>query len=492
MRWPALALLLVGCGGDDPGEATPAPDQGVVARTCAERAAVLAAQCPPGSRPEVFAAGTTACAASGEILNDDGAIEAICRSVDGCVLVCGFTDPCACGIDRVTDEGVFCASCEEAAACGNQVCEGGESPETCPEDCGDVCAPGTERCAGEVREVCRPDGDWETVACRDDQACGLTRGRPFCQTRISPAGGTYLAPTGQPFAGDGDAAAIRFQVGRLPCAGDCEPLRFVEDGARVLARQGMRLALFDAATGAVEDAGFPVLGAFAVTEHHVGTSARQPIVVDRARRTTFTAQAIVDDTTGLATGGVALTEDGAELAVAMAVEGEPLVASWSTADGAARHLLRFVDPAVASNTQATALAFSPDGRLLAEGRVGGLVVLWNVAEGRYVHLLQTQVGEVTALAFPPTGEPVLLVGGAGLELWELEAARRRWREPRSAPGSLAISADGLTLAVGGGAVSLRRMADGVEIRALDGTGRVHFSPDGHRLLAGAILYGDAL
>ncbi|MEZ4466259.1 MAG: hypothetical protein R3F43_17845 [bacterium] len=482
-------LALAGCGGDEGSEDGPRPDQGVIARTCAEQATVLSAQCPLGSRPQVFEAGSAQCAASGEILNDDGAIAGICQSQGGCVLVCGFTDPCTCGLDRITAEGVFCASCDAAAACGNDVCEGGESPETCPEDCGDTCRPGEERCAGEAREICRPDGDWGSAACRSDQACGLAGGRTFCQTRVSPADGTYLAPTGQPFEGDGDAAAIRFQAARLGCVGDCQTVRFVEGGARVLARQGFSLILIDPAGGR-EDTGFTAMGAFAAAEDHVGTSARQPIVVDRTRRTTFTAQAIVDDTTRLEAGGVALTEDGGELAVAMAVEGTPLVASWGTGDGQARHLLRFVDMAVATNEQATALAFSPGGRLLAEGRTGGLVVIWNVAEGRYVHLLQTDLHVVEALAFAPTGEPLLLVGGEGLELWDVEAATRRWREPRNGSNSLAFSPDGLTLATGGNPTILRRAADGGEIRRLDGNGRVHFAPDGHRLLAGDFLYTD--
>ena len=491
LTW-VLGVLCVLWGCDSGGDETPQPtaDQGVLARTCVDRAAELAAQCPPGSNPEVHAAGT-ACAASGEVLDPEGVVRGLCQATDGCVLFCNFQNPCQCGIDRITEEGVFCASCEVAAACGNQVCEGGESPETCPEDCGDVCRPGAERCSGEVREFCQPNGDWDPAACRSDQSCALVEGdRTFCQTRLSPAGGTYVAPVGQPFAGDGDPLAVRFEAARLPCTGDCQPLRFVEGGARVLVRRGQGLALITPEDGTFEDTGFTVLGQFAVTEDHVATSARQPVVIDRARRTTFTADAIVDDTTGLTPGGVALTADGSELAVALAVEDTPLVATWGTGAGEARHLLRFVDPAVVTNEQATVLAFSPGGALLAEGRAGGLIVLWNVAEGRYVHLLQTDLGRITTLAFDPTGAPRLLAGGSGLELWDVEAATRSWREPSNAVNFLAISPDGQALAASGERVWVRRMADGGEARVLEATGPVHFAPDGHRLLAGAVLFAD--
>lgn len=482
-------LAFSGCGGESEGETRPPDDAGPTQASCLERTAELIVQCPPGSQPQVFAAGTAECVASGQLLDPGGAVEGICSTQsEGCVLFCNFSIPCTCGLDRVTDEGVFCAPCD--AACGNGTCEGGEDPATCPEDCGDVCVPGTQRCSGSVREFCQPNGDWDPAACREDQACEAGRDRTWCQARLSPSGGTFVAPSGTPFEGDGDPLAIRFQAARLACEGGCQALRFVEGGARVLVREGQALALLDPATSVREDSGFTVQGAIAATDEHIATSARQPVVIDRTRRTTFTAEAIVDDTTALQTGGVALTDDGGELAVAMAVEGTPLVSLWETGQGSARHLLRFVDAEVAP-AQATALAFSPGGALLAEGRPGGLVVIWNVAEGRYVHLLQTEVGEVTALAFPPTGEPHLLVGGRGLELWDVEAASRVWRDGRTSANFLAISPDGRAFAASGDGVSLRRLDDGTEVRALDATGPLHFAPDGRRLLAGAVIFADA-
>lgn len=485
MHKPLILLLFLGCdSAADGGETEKTADAGPVQQTCVERTAELIAQCPPGSQPEVVAAGTAECA--GQVIDAAGAVAGICEADDGCILFCNFSNPCTCGLDRVTTEGVFCAPC--ATACGNGTCEGGEDPTSCPEDCGDVCAPGAQRCSGDVREVCQPNGDWDPAACRADQSCAEAPGRTFCQTRLSPDGGTWVAPTGTPFAGDGDPTTIRFQAARLMCTGTCQALRFVEGGARLLIKNQQAFGLLDPATNTFEDAGFSVLGAFAVTENHIGTAARQPVVIDRSRRTTFTADAIVDDTTALTPGGVALSADGTELAVAMAVEGAPLVATWDTGEGEARHLLRFVDDDVAP-AQATALAFSPGGALLAEGRPGGLVVLWNVAEGRYIHLIQTDLSTITALTFPPTGEPTLLVAGEALELWDLEAPARRWRAGNPA-NFIDISPDGLTIATSGEGIILRRLFDGGEIRTLDGAGPVHFAPDGRRLLAGDLIFAD--
>lgn len=487
MRWLSVLVALIGCDADDP-SLTGAVDRGVVERTCMERAVELRAQCPPGSDPNVSVAATAQCqGAARELTDPDGAVRGICESSDGCLVVCNFLDPCACGIDRITAEGVFCAEC--SSGCGNAICEGGESPQTCPEDCGSICTAGEERCAGEHREICEVDGDWGRAECRGDQTCAdaPVAGATFCQTRISPDGGTFVAPGGEAAEVAGVPLDIRFQ-GRGVC-GNCEPLRFVDDGARVLALSGNEVVVVDLEGGGTERTPFTIRGDFAVTEHHVATSARRPIVVDRARNTTFTAEPFVDDTTMLETGAVALTADGGALAVAMAVEGAPLVALWDTARGEARHLVRFDDRAIVSSVAANALTFSANGALLVEAR-GGALVVWNVAEGRYVHLIGTNAGTITGLQFSPTGAPHVLVGGnLGIELWDIEAAERRWRVDADTAG-FDISPDGSTIASREDGVALRSMADGRMARRLDARGRVHFAPDGHRLLIGTVIYED--
>jgi hypothetical protein len=84
----------------------------------------------------------------------------------------------------VTRDGVSCRSCEGAAVCGDGRCEGGESPEGCPQDCGARCAPDQERCNGDARERCDLQGRWELLACPPGEACALRDGAVVCEADL--------------------------------------------------------------------------------------------------------------------------------------------------------------------------------------------------------------------------------------------------------------------------------------------------------------------
>lgn len=157
MRWWCLIVLL-GC--EDP-----ASD----GATCEE--AALALQCPPGSMPLVGAQARDLCAAGVEVVGTEGEITGRCLSEQSCQVVCRFDDPCRCGVDRITEEGVFCTPCEGALACGDGICAGGEDPATCPEDCGPRCAAGQQRCNGVLREECSLQGRYERLACPAGEVC---------------------------------------------------------------------------------------------------------------------------------------------------------------------------------------------------------------------------------------------------------------------------------------------------------------------------------
>jgi WD40 repeat protein len=73
-----------------------------------------------------------------------------------------------------------------------------------------------------------------------------------------------------------------------------------------------------------------------------------------------------------------------------------------------------------NNREVSALAFSPEGRLLASYGHTNSVVLWNVATGESIASVRTRSIDVTAVAFSPTGETLATAGREGeIELWNV-------------------------------------------------------------------------
>ncbi len=71
----------------------------------------------------------------------------------------------------------------------------------------------------------------------------------------------------------------------------------------------------------------------------------------------------------------------------------------------------------------TALAFHPEGRLLAAGAVDGLIRLWDTASFREVAALNWKVGPVRALAFASDGMTAAAAGQKGaVVVWDVDEA----------------------------------------------------------------------
>ncbi len=206
----AVALLCAACEG--PGE-----EAAGVGEACAE--SDLISQCPPGSNPILGATAESMCSASASIdlTTESGSVSGRCFGQGTCRVVCQFSSPCLCGVDSVTQDGVFCTSCDGAAACGNGVCEGGETPADCPNDCAGDCTAGQERCQGLNRESCDGTGHWTLLACDAGQACQVGGdGLTSCVRNDIASGGQTGEPVNRQDRVDG---RVWFGDGLMPPEG---------------------------------------------------------------------------------------------------------------------------------------------------------------------------------------------------------------------------------------------------------------------------------
>jgi hypothetical protein len=201
---------------------------------------------------------------------------------------------------------------------------------------------------------------------------------------------------------------------------------------------------------------------------------------------------------------LAVSADGRTLA------GSPFgqVEVWDVADPGTARLLH------AHDTEASALAFSPDGRTLAAGDRGGHLALFDVAAGGQVALARLSDGRVHALAFSPDGR-ALLVGSDGMQGYAGTVFIHRpgallvvhpsnlelvttLPESEGTPQAVVFSPDGRTLAAAGSVgfsfnrppvVRFWRYPDLAFLGGLEWhLGPVHalaFSPDGEWLASGS-------
>ena len=117
-----FCLIITGCEEKKASQ----PNNTDVATSCVE--ADFVAQCPVGTTPEFSTVAANECNERSEeqFTDGSGSVTASCESVGECSVLCIFSKPCKCGVDRITPEGVFCiAPCEE----DNPVAMGGVSRE---------------------------------------------------------------------------------------------------------------------------------------------------------------------------------------------------------------------------------------------------------------------------------------------------------------------------------------------------------------------------
>jgi WD40 repeat protein len=193
---------------------------------------------------------------------------------------------------------------------------------------------------------------------------------------------------------------------------------------------------------------------------------------------------------------LSLRFDGKQLAVAHR-KGDVLV--WDLGES---KLLKTIQVHRHDITAPIAVAFSPDGKILAAGGGDGsfktndtTLKLWDPATGKEVRTLTGHQGAVGSIVFSPDGS--LLASGSKdgtVRLWEVETGKSVRTMPvvdlvgpvRDVQG-LAFSPDGRWLAAGGSDACVRvfNVASGQELRSLLGhvefVNAVAFSPDGKQL-----------
>jgi WD40 repeat protein len=138
---------------------------------------------------------------------------------------------------------------------------------------------------------------------------------------------------------------------------------------------------------------------------------------------------------------------------------------------------------------AVALAFSADGKMLATGEVHGVVRVWETATGREVCRIQAHKAGVYNLVFFHDGKSLATSGDGTIRLWEIRSGAEITPDRGHSTGIVSsfLSADGRTLITGGtdGGIRWWDVATGEELRRLacltgspSGVRGLDLSPDG--------------
>jgi WD40 repeat protein/serine/threonine protein kinase len=141
-----------------------------------------------------------------------------------------------------------------------------------------------------------------------------------------------------------------------------------------------------------------------------------------------------------------------------------------------------------------AVAFSRDGKMVASGSVDTTAKLWDVSQGRELAVLDGQKDRIQSVAFSPDAKKLATSGVGGVKLWDVTTGQELSSYPHATcfVYGVAFSPDGKTLVIPCGDRTVRfwDAATGRELASLRGHGdrvtSVALSGDGRRLVTGSL------
>lgn len=249
---------------------------------------------------------------------------------------------------------------------------------------------------------------------------------------------------------------------------DIEDIAFVAGGNQLAAATLTAVHLIDAASGRVQTKlpamtnGWRRLAASPRGLCLVATNGHGSVRVWNCTTGTARICSDLDQREPVGAAALALSDDERFLAVGTWHHPADTVSVFDILTGERRHVF--------SAETAWALAFSPDGRLLAAGSQNEVFV-WDLTTNRRVHVLRGHANTIRAIAFSPDGSLIATASNdRRIILWDTAtgAVRFTLRGHRDQVWSVAFSPDGRSLATAGadGALIIWHVATGRQLLEL--------------------------